>query len=109
MPIPAPPSVPTPAPVPTTASVLQIAALTGVPVDDEAMAARIATGAGAAIAAVAAARAALQAAGIADEALLGLEHGDHLALLESLAEVSPQAVAPSVVTPSAVAGEGTSP
>jgi hypothetical protein len=64
--------------------VLELAALTGIPVDDEAMAARIAAGAGAAVAAVAAARASLQAAG-ADEALLGAEAADYLARLESLA------------------------
>jgi hypothetical protein len=65
-------------------AVLELAALTGIPVDDEAMAARIAAGAGAAVAAVAAARASLQAAG-ADEALLGAEATDYLARLESLA------------------------
>jgi hypothetical protein len=65
-------------------AVLELAALTGIPVDDEAMAARIAAGAGAAVAAVAAARASLQAAG-ADEALLGAEAADYLARLESLA------------------------
>ncbi len=67
-------------------AVQELAALTGIPVDDEAMAARIATGGGAAVAAVAAARAALYAAGVVDEALLGVEPSDHLALLESLAE-----------------------
>ena len=71
-------------------AVLELAALTGIPVDDEAMAARIAAGAGAAVAAVAAARASLQAAGgapasAADEALLGAEAADYLARLESLA------------------------
>ena len=70
-------------------AVLELAALTGIPVDDEAMAARIAAGAGAAVAAVAAARASLQAAG-ADEALLGGEPADYLALLESLAGDDPR-------------------
>jgi hypothetical protein len=65
--------------------VLELAALAGIPVDDEAMALRIAVGAGAAVTAVAAARAALQAAGALDDALLGGEAADHLALLESLA------------------------
>ncbi len=69
----------------STASVLELAALAGIPVDDEAMALRIAVGAGAAVTAVAAARAALQAAGALDDALLGGEAADHLALLESLA------------------------
>ena len=77
------------------ATVLELAALTGIPVDDEAMAARIAAGAGAAVAAVAAARASLQAAGVApssaaDEALLGVEPADFLALLESLAGDEPR-------------------
>jgi hypothetical protein len=76
-------------------AVLELAALTGIPVDDEAMAARIAAGAGAAVAAVAAARASLQAAGgapasAADEALLGGEPADYLALLESLAGDDPR-------------------
>lgn len=83
------------------AAVLELAALTGIPVDDEAMAARIAAGAGAAVAAVAAARASLQAAGgstvmagapaaAADDALLGGEPADYLALLESLAGDEPR-------------------
>ena len=76
-------------------AVLELAALTGIPVDDEAMAARIAAGAGAAVAAVAAARASLQAAGgapasAADEALLGAEPADYLARLESLAGDDPR-------------------
>jgi hypothetical protein len=79
-------------------AVLELAALTGIPVDDEAMAARIASGAGAAVAAVAAARASLQAAGVADaapaaaadEALFGAEPADYLALLESLAWDDPR-------------------
>jgi hypothetical protein len=76
-------------------AVLELAALTGIPVDDEAMAARIAAGAGAAVAAVAAARASLQAAGgapasAADEALLGAEPADYLARLESLAGDEPR-------------------
>lgn len=68
------------------AAVLELAALTGIPVDDEAMAARIAAGAGAAVAAVAAARASLQGA---DDPLLGGEASDFLALLESLAGDDP--------------------
>jgi hypothetical protein len=68
-------------------AVLELAALTGIPVDDEAMAERIAAGAGAAVAAVAAARASLQAA---DDALLGAEPADFLALLESLAGDEPR-------------------
>jgi hypothetical protein len=77
------------------AAVLELAALTGIPVDDEAMAARIAAGAGAAVAAVAAARASLQAAGgapasAADEALLGADPADYLARLESLAGDEPR-------------------
>ena len=64
---------------------LELAALTGIPIDDEAMALRIAVGAGAAVTAVAAARTALQAADALDDALLGGEEADHLALLESLA------------------------
>jgi hypothetical protein len=82
-------------------AVLELAALTGIPVDDEAMAARIAAGAGAAVAAVAAARASLQAAcgspvmagasaAAADEALFGVEPADYLARLESLAEDDPR-------------------
>ena len=76
-------------------AVLELAALTGIPVDDEAMAARIAAGAGAAVAAVAAARASLQAAGgapasAADDALLGAEPADYLARLESLAGDDPR-------------------
>jgi hypothetical protein len=76
-------------------AVLELAALTGIPVDDEAMAARIAAGAGAAVAAVAAARASLQAAGgapasAADEALLGADPADYLARLESLAGDEPR-------------------
>ncbi len=67
------------------AAVLELAALAGVPIDDETMALRIAVGAGAAVMAVAAARAALQAVGALDDALLGGEAADHLALLESLA------------------------
>ena len=75
-------------------AVLELAALTGIPVDDEALAARIAAGAGAAVAAVAAARASLHAAGgapasAADEALLGGEPADFLARLESLAGDDP--------------------
>jgi hypothetical protein len=65
--------------------VLELAALAGIPIDDEAMALRIAVGAGAAVTAVAAARTALQAADALDDALLGGEVADHLALLESLA------------------------
>ena len=77
------------------AAVLELAALTGIPVDDEAMAARIAAGAGAAVAAVAAARASLQAAGVtaaaaADDALLGGEPAEFVALLESLAGDEPR-------------------
>lgn len=68
------------------AAVLELAALAGIPVDDEAMAARIAAGAGAAVAAVAAARASLQGA---DDPLLGGEAADFLALLESLAGDDP--------------------
>jgi hypothetical protein len=76
-------------------AVLELAALTGIPVDDEAMAARIAAGAGAAVAAVAAARASLKAAGgapasAADDALLGAEPADYLALLVSLAGDEPR-------------------
>jgi hypothetical protein len=71
-------------------AVLELAALTGIPVDDEAMAARIAAGAGAAVAAVAAARVSLQAAGVADDALLGAEPADFLARLESLAGDEPR-------------------
>jgi hypothetical protein len=82
-------------------AVLELAALTGIPVDDEAMAARIAAGAGAAVAAVSAARASLQAAGgspvmagapaaAADDALFGAEPADYLALLESLAGDEPR-------------------
>ena len=74
-----------PSPSLSAASVLELAALAGIPIDDEAMALRIAVGAGAAVTAVAAARAALQAAGALDDALLGGEAADHLALLESLA------------------------
>jgi hypothetical protein len=85
----------TPSPSLSPAAVLELAALTGIPVDDEAMAARIAAGAGAAVAAVAAARASLQAAGgapasAADEALLGAEPADYLARLESLAGDDPR-------------------
>lgn len=72
------------------AAVLELAALTGIPVDDEAMAARIAAGAGAAVAAVAAARVSLQAAGVADDALLGGEAADFVARLESLAGDEPR-------------------
>ena len=64
---------------------LELAALAGIPIDDEAMALRIAVGAGAAVTAVAAARTALQAADALDDALLGGEVADSLALLESLA------------------------
>ena len=79
-----PPGVPA-SPSLSTASLLELAALAGIPIDDEAMALRIAVGAGAAVTAVAAARAALQAADALDDALLGGEAADHLALLESLA------------------------
>ena len=74
-----------PSPSLSTASVLELAALAGIPIDDEAMALRIAVGAGAAVTAVAAACTALQAADALDDALLGGEVADHLALLESLA------------------------
>ena len=67
------------------AAVRELGALADIPIDDEAMALRIAVGAGAAVMAVAAARAALQVAGALDDALLGGEPADHLATLESLA------------------------
>jgi hypothetical protein len=69
----------------SSAAVLELAALAGVPIDDEAMALRIAVGAGAAVMAVVAAGAALQAVGALDDALLGGEAADHLSALESLA------------------------
>lgn len=63
-------------------AVLELAALTGLPVDDAAMAARIAAGAGAAVAAVRAA-----AASVTDEAMLfDREPSEYLAVLESLAD-----------------------
>lgn len=67
------------------AAVRELGAVADIPIDDEAMALRIAVGAGAAVMAVAAARAALQVAGALDDALLGGEPADHLATLESLA------------------------
>ena len=90
----------TPPPSLSPAAVLELAALAGIPVDDEAMAARIAAGAGAAVAAVAAARASLQAAGGSavmtgapapvDDALLGADAADFVARLESLAGDEPR-------------------
>ena len=64
------------------AAVRELGALADIPIDDEAMALRIAVGAGAAVMAVAAA---LQVAGALDDVLLGGEPADHLATLESLA------------------------
>lgn len=66
------------------AAVLESAAVIGLPLDDEAAAARIAAGAGAAVAAVRATLAELDDAE-ADE-LFGREPAEYLALLESLAE-----------------------
>jgi hypothetical protein len=64
------------------ATVLESAAVIGLPLDDEAVAARIAAGAGAAVAAV---REALSHLDDAD-ALFEREPSEYLALLESLAE-----------------------
>ena len=74
----------------STASVLELAALAGIPVDDEAMALRIAVGAGAAVTAVAAARAALQAAGAQVEVIAPAAAG--LADVETLEGVRIQRV-----------------
>jgi len=71
------------------ATVLESAAVIGLPLDDEAVAARIAAGAGAAVAAVREALSHLD-----DDALFEREPSEYLALLESLAE--PPAGGPSV-------------
>lgn len=72
----------------STGAVREIAALVGVPLDDEAAAARVAAGAGAAVAAVRAALDEVLAADGAavDAALFGREPSEYLALLEALAD-----------------------
>jgi len=74
----------------SSATVLESAGVIGLPLDDEAVAARIAAGAGAAVAAV---REALSHLDDAD-ALFEREPSEYLALLESLAE--PPVGGPSV-------------
>ncbi len=74
----------------SSATVLESAAVIGLPLDDEAVAARIAAGAGAAVAAVRAALSHLDD----DDALFEREPSEYLALLEALAE--PPADGPSV-------------
>lgn len=75
------------APTLSIGAVRELAALAGVPVDDDAAAARIAAGAGAAVAAVRAALADLEGAdgALADGALFEREPSEYLALLEALA------------------------
>lgn len=66
-------------------AVMELSRVTGIPVDDAAMAARIAAGAGTAVAAVREGLCAVEAQGVQ----LFDHETDHLAALESLAEPSP--------------------
>ena len=68
----------------SSSTVLESAAVVGLPLEDEAVAARIAAGAGAAVAAVLATLAKLDEAEA--DALFGREPAEYLALLEALAE-----------------------
>lgn len=81
----------------SSATVLESAAVIGIPLDDQAVAERIAAGAGAAVAAVREALSHLDD----DDALFEREPSEYLALLETLAE--PPAGGPSVgdLTPEA--------
>jgi len=72
------------APKVSSSTVLESAAVVGLPLEDEAVAARIAAGAGAAVAAVRATLAKLDETGA--DALFEREPAEYLALLEALAE-----------------------